>query len=250
MDLKTVSIDPKDWSQLADMSFGTEGEPVYALMVTGKDDARAELARRGVVCFLAQDYPNRYLVIVNHGTYRFQAEGVPEDRIIQVQINERPSLGEMRNLTLKAVPEGAVCVQWDDDDWRSPGLIRRQLDAMMQSGAEAAFPAFQIKYAFATDAGWVDYHPGGFAGSIMFRKHKDMVYRSLEVHEDSFFCRGVKTMVKWVTWENQPHDVLRFIHGANVSGSAHFEQEEHPPGERDMPDYCAAYLEEIVKLYP
>jgi len=64
--------------------FGDEGEPVTALMATGKDPNHAGLARNSILSFLAQTHPNRRLVIVNDGAYYFEIPGVPGGRIVQV----------------------------------------------------------------------------------------------------------------------------------------------------------------------
>lgn len=229
--------------------FDAEREPVYALMVTGKDSFHAGLARNAILSFLAQSYGNRFLIVVNDGAYRFACPGVPAERVVQVQIGAKRPLGALRNESLDRVPEGAVWVQWDDDDWHHPELIAAQYETLAPGTAEASFLCRQVKYAFSRNAGWADAFAGGFAGTLMARKRPGLRYPDLPRGEDSAFTVQLKQSCRFVTWGNPPHYYVRFIHGHNTWPNEHFGLSRRPADQWIMPAESAAYLRTVLPMY-
>ena len=147
---KVISINPNHTVQ-----FDSSGEPIYGLMITGKDAFHAILARNAIHSFLSQTHGNRYLIIVNDGDFRFDVRAIPRDRIAQIQLSDRQVLGALRNRSLESVPDGALWVQWDDDDWHHPDLMAHQDAVLVESGAGTCFLRHQIKYAFSA---WSESH--------------------------------------------------------------------------------------------
>jgi glycosyltransferase involved in cell wall biosynthesis len=244
-----VGIEPRDYAPFGGAPFSDEGEPVTALMVTGKDPDHAGLARNSVLSFLAQTHPNRRLVIVNDGAYRFDVAGVPEGRVVQLNLAERRTLGELRNLSLEEVPPDGVWVQWDDD-WHHPNLLADQYARLVESDAEACFLEYQVKYAFSRNAGWLDGCDWGFAGSIMARRKEGVLYEFLKLGEDSGFQDIYRGRYRCVVWDNPPHYYLRFIHGYNAWDDEHFRLDRRRRGSRRGLDReSRAYLDRITPLY-
>jgi len=230
--------------------FGDEGEPVTALMATGKDPNHAGLARNSILSFLAQTHPNRRLVIVNDGAYYFEIPGVPGGRIVQVNPPERRTLGQLRNLSLAEVPTDGVWVQWDDDDWRHPNLLSEQCAKMLVSYADACFLEYQVKYAFSRNAGWLDGCDWGFAGSIMARRKEGVLYELPELGEDSAFQDIYRERYRCVVWDNPPHYYLRFIHGYNSWDEEHFRLDKRRRNSRrGLGRESRKYLDEVTPLY-
>jgi glycosyltransferase involved in cell wall biosynthesis len=100
---------------------------VTAIMPTRQ---RPEFALQAVGYFLAQDYPNKELVILEDGTPSL-TRSLPDDprvRYIATGIEQR-SIGAMRNEACQ-LARGDIVAHWDDDDWHGPGRLTRQVAAI------------------------------------------------------------------------------------------------------------------------
>ncbi|MBN9509429.1 MAG: glycosyltransferase [Alphaproteobacteria bacterium] len=85
--------------------------------------------------FLAQDYPNKELIILDDGD---DAVGdlipcAPGLRYIRAPV--RQTLGAKRNAACAAA-RGEIILHWDDDDWYAPQRIAYQVAAMLDDGAD------------------------------------------------------------------------------------------------------------------
>lgn len=229
--------------------FSNEGERVFAVMITGASAARAGLARASLDSFLLQQYPNRALVVVNDGPFEVDVSAMPRDRVVVVRPAGRRSLGALRNLGLNAVPDGALWTYWDDDDWHHPNLIAAQRSVLSRLGAPACFLAYQVKYGVERDVAFVDYHPGGFAGTLMTVKHASLRFPDVAAGEDSVYTAALKQVWPYCAWPNPPHYFLRLYHGSNTWDASHFGIEAMTPGRWDLPTPAAAYLRSVLPLY-
>ena len=93
--------------------------------------------------FLAQDYPNRELIIIDDGDDKIGelAECVPG--ITYVPLSGRSSIGAKRNLACE-MARGQIIAHWDDDDWYSANRLRYQVMPIIReevdiTGLENAF---------------------------------------------------------------------------------------------------------------
>jgi glycosyltransferase involved in cell wall biosynthesis len=86
--------------------------------------------RRGFVAqavaqFLAQDYPDRELIIVDDGDDAV-ADLLPADDRIRsirlIRLDRRATIGAKRNIACEAAA-GEVIVLWDEDDWLAYWVI-------------------------------------------------------------------------------------------------------------------------------
>jgi len=108
-----------------------DGPKVTCVMPTYN---RRRFVGRSIEMFLAQDYPNRQLVIVDDGEDDV-ADIVPADHRIQyAKLARRGSIGEKRNIAME-MGDGDVLVQWDDDDWYGPARLSRQVAPLADSRA-------------------------------------------------------------------------------------------------------------------
>lgn len=91
---------------------------------------RRRFVPSAIELFLAQDYEDRELVIVDDGTDDV-SDLVP--RHPQIRYFREPpgarSLGEKRNLACE-LSRGDVILHWDDDDWHAPWRIRCQVERL------------------------------------------------------------------------------------------------------------------------
>jgi len=85
-----------------------------------------------IKCFLAQDYPEIELIIVDDGTDRV-ADLIPNDpRIRYVPLEAKIKLGLKRNYANEQ-SKGEFIINWDDDDWSSPLRVTRQVQPMIDN---------------------------------------------------------------------------------------------------------------------
>lgn len=230
--------------------FNRQGDPVYATMITGKSLHRAGWATLALENFALQTYPNRYLVVVNDGDFDLDAAWLPAGRVISIRPRQRHSLGELRNIALDAIPDGALWMFWDDDDWRHPRLMSAQHRVLTGLGVAGCFMASQVKYAFGIDAAFEHWNPGGFAGTFMGYNDPALRFPDLGRHEDSCFADALKRTKRWYPWKNPPHYYLRFIHGANTWDDGHFKLHRQTPGTWRVSPEAAAWLNRVLPQCP
>jgi glycosyltransferase involved in cell wall biosynthesis/cyclopropane fatty-acyl-phospholipid synthase-like methyltransferase len=86
-------------------------------------------------CFLAQEYAEKELVIVDDGADSV-ANLVPDDpRIRYFRTETRQPVGAKRNFACREA-RGEVLVHWDDDDWSAPWRLRYQIEQLREAGAD------------------------------------------------------------------------------------------------------------------
>src|SRR5437660_11262254 len=107
---------PPERNPTSSATSGTQWPLVSALMPTrGRPDLAAQAARY----FLAQDYPNMELVIVDDGPFGLGNCLPPDARIRHVHTGQGRSVGAMRNHACE-LARGEILAHWDDDDWYGP----------------------------------------------------------------------------------------------------------------------------------
>jgi hypothetical protein len=91
---------------------------------------RASFLAHAIDCFLAQDYPNRELVIVDDSPESAEGIVAAHKDITYIRMRPRRSIGTKRNLAAEAAT-GDYLMCWDDDDWSGPGRISHQLSPLL-----------------------------------------------------------------------------------------------------------------------
>jgi|GEM_PF-6958887 len=252
MERKQITVNLADYPVLNKMEFTDEGERIHAVMITGKDIHHAGLAALSIVSFLAQTHPNRRLVIVNDGEYTFEIPGVPDGVIVQLDLDEKLPLANLRNVPFDHIPENELWVQWDDDDWHHPLLMTEQYNSIIENKVEGSFLRSQLRYAFSRNAGWFAGYRDGFAGTIMARNKSEMRYRYevLDHGEDSVFAEEFQEKYPFLVWQNPVQFYLRYIHGYNSWNDEHFRLKKRWRGSRRGLDAEARrYLKSVLPLY-
>ena len=229
--------------------FDQEDEPIFAMMVTGDDPSRAPLARVAVGSFATQDHGNRILVVVKSGDHPLDLSAIPQAHRIVIRPSRRLPLGELRNLGLDAIPAGALWTYWDDDDWHHPRRLSAQRKVLDVMGVSACLLTGQVKHSLPHDIAYVDRHPGGFAATLLARKHPTLRFPTVAAGEDSVYLGALKEIWSWYPWHNPPHLMLRFYHGANTSGPRHFGLHRRPTGTWSLPRRSAEVLHQVLDLY-
>ncbi len=219
-------------------------ETVYGLMITGKDAYHEKLARRSIDSFLAQTYREKHLIIVNDGPYSFH--DIKSDDITEIRVEKGNTLGELRNISLDAVPEGCVWVQWDDDDWHHPEVVQAQYDRLLETKATAVLLHSQVQYSQKKHAAWMNAARHGIMGTILSRKVNDVRYPSLKKSEDAHFIHEMRQKYKVAVLWNPPEYYLRFVHGYNTWDEGHFKLKTRLRNTFRIPKEAKQYLKEIL----
>ncbi|MEO2173765.1 MAG: glycosyltransferase family A protein [bacterium] len=233
------------------MRFDKNGVPVYAVIITGKE-GRLPFLKNAIASFACQSYPNRYCIVVNDGDYKVGNFGLPEDRLLSIELGNRKILGELRNEALNHVPTGAVWVQWDDDDWHHPHLIEHQLRYMLENNADACLLRNQVKVSLAKNSAWehrLPYRYFGFAGSIMMHHKPDIRYPAWPKKEDSEFLLRLLKSSRIMPWDNPIHYYFRFILPDSTSGPFHFKLFSKRRNQWQLDPFTFDYLKEIDSHY-
>jgi len=182
---------------------------------------RRRFVPRAIAQFLAQDYPDRELLIVDDGTDRIE-DLVPDDpRVRYVGLNQRLVLGAKRNLACEQA-RGELIVHWDDDDWSAPWRLRYQVEQLTAAAADVAGLDHILFHDPAAGEAWEYQYPRGgaswvYGATLIYTKAfwRRNPFPLLNVGEDSRFV-----------WANVPkrvlaHDDHRFfvatVHTANTS---------------------------------
>ncbi len=229
--------------------FDQEDEPIFAMMVTGDNPSRVPLARVAISSFAAQDHGNRILVVVRSGEHPLDLSAIPERHRIVIRPSGPLPLGELRNRGLDAIPADALWTYWDDDDWHHPSRLSAQRKVLDVMGVPACLLTGQVTYSLRDDIAYVNRHPGGFAATLLSRKHPTLRFPPWEAGagEDSAYLRAFKQMCSWYPWRNPPELMIRMFHGANTQGARHFGMSERPPGTWRLSRRSDALLRRVLE---
>ncbi|MDX6694829.1 MAG: hypothetical protein QOF02_2432 [Blastocatellia bacterium] len=85
--------------------------------------------------FMAQDYPNKELVIVDDSDEPADELFKGQPGVRYVHLDARGSIGAKRNLACQ-MAQGEIIAHWDDDDWYSPERLRYQARPILAGDAD------------------------------------------------------------------------------------------------------------------
>ena len=191
--------------------------------------------------FLAQDYPNKELVIVDDGDEKV-SEFLPKAEPIRyLQLPEKTVLGEKRNRAA-AEARGGIIVHWDDDDWSAPWRLRYQVEELLASGADICGLDRVFFYAPSERRAWEYVYPTGqrpwvYGASLAYRKAFWAMhpFPQIGAGEDTRFVWGDARARIHVL--KDPHCLIALMHDGNCS-----------PKRTSDPRYRSRPVEEIERL--
>jgi glycosyltransferase involved in cell wall biosynthesis len=151
-------------------------------------------------CFLAQDYINRELLVVDDGEDAVGdlLEGQPGVRYLRLK--ERTSIGIKRNIAC-GVARGEVILHWDDDDWFGRQRLSRQVEPILCREADITGLMCDCVLLLPSGECWAltpELHRSMFVGNVhgatlAFRRAlwlKNLRYPDVSLAEDADFLRG------------------------------------------------------------
>ena len=112
-----------------------------------------------IACFLAQDYPQRELIIVDDGD-EVISDLIPDDvRVRYIRLHRPHTTGSKRNLAC-AQADGLIIANWDDDDYYAPHRLRYQAEALLGGAGDCSGLAMDRIVDVARWQGWRHSLPG------------------------------------------------------------------------------------------
>jgi glycosyltransferase involved in cell wall biosynthesis len=239
---------------------------ISCLMVTLD---RLALAKRAILCYSAQTYPEKELVIVTDGEERFSraleryvaALGLSRVRFVYPS-RERLTLGQLRNISMDAAGGDIIC-QWDDDDYNHPDRLMTQAEHMIRQGAGACFLSDHLQFIEEKRVlCWVDWTLGGTSqgsaqlapGTLMMRR--DPRYRYPEEGpfarqgEDSVLLEALCRSMSVANLTGAGYLYLYQYHGRNTFSREHHYRLSNCCASIAYLNENADKLREAVRHYP
>ena len=107
--------------------------PLVSCIMPTKD--RPDWVPQAIRYFLAQDYPNLELIVVDASPDHRLAPLPDDPRIRRHRVPARSPIGTMRNIACD-LANGEVVIHWDDDDWYAPNRVSAQVQPILDGEAE------------------------------------------------------------------------------------------------------------------
>jgi hypothetical protein len=202
----------------------TNKEPIYCVMITGKDKSRWNFAHIAIDNFKRQSHPNKRLIIINEGA-SLMGTGmeVMVDNILEIKLNDREekgiTLGDMRNIAFEFIPDGAIWTLWDDDDWRSDDYLDYLYTNLQDKDYDYVLFTKRLEHNLNTGFTWIMELKSGFV--ILFGRKQasgKCRYESKDVNEDVLLKKHIIDNLKFKLIENNdPKIYIRMVHKTNTS---------------------------------
>jgi len=198
---------------------GDHHQPLVSCIMPTFD--RRAFIPQAVGCFLAQDYPNLELVVVDDGNDPI-ADLLPSDpRIVYHRPASRMSIGAKRNQACERA-RGEIIVHWDDDDWYPPSRVRLQAGALAERGADVCGTSILYYYDRSREQAWCYQYSGGptswVAGNTLaYRREvwRRNPFPDVQVGEDAQFVW--RCPPSRVVDLKDPGLCIASVHASNVS---------------------------------
>ena len=193
--------------------------PIYALMITGKDDKRIGFAKKAVMNFDNQDYPNKKLIIVNHHPDP-QMKVLSEEKNDCLEIRmKKESLGHLRNVSLEFVPMNAYWTIWDDDDWRPKDYLSTLFRMIFEKQVDGVTYTTRYEHNLKTGFSWKMTSMKGYP-TILCKQNPLIRYKDVDTMEDVDLIDDIRKIgLKVFIYHNadRPDLYVRLVHGNNSS---------------------------------
>jgi len=171
--------------------------------------------------FLAQDYPNRELIVIDDGSDPVADLMPPSPRVQYHRLGRKLNLGAKRNLACELARGNIIC-HWDDDDWMAPWRLQYQVRELLHSQADLCGTDRLLFFDPGRQRAWRYVYPRGgrpwVAGATLcyFKAFwRQNPFPEIDVGEDTRFVWG-KTGARIHTLDDHSFYVA-IIHPGNTS---------------------------------
>jgi glycosyltransferase involved in cell wall biosynthesis len=167
--------------------------------------------------FLAQDYPERELVVVDDGETPIACLLPDDRRIVYVRATGRLTIGDKRNLACTRA-RGSIIAHLDDDDWYPPTRLSTQVHALCEEGADVVGSSDLHVIDLHSQREWHLAHPhtGWVAGTtLVYRRElwQAHPFAPVTVGEDTRFLAAASHVVDL----RDPRLCVVTVHGHNTT---------------------------------
>lgn len=230
--------------------------PIYCVMMTGKNEERYKFVNIATTNFNQQTYPNKRLIIINHGHRSAFLHEVPKD-IEEVMFDKSyMTLGDMRNFALDLVPFQALWTIWDDDDYRHSKYLELLYKTMNKHKSDVVFIKNRIDYNFLNQFSYRCKFDKGMP-FFLAKKTEVVRYLSKDSLEDIRLFNDFELRNKKISLiDNDPRLYLRTLHGKNTSlyvnnqkGTIVIYSNESQYHEYDTTQKEKEYVKKIIETY-
>jgi glycosyltransferase involved in cell wall biosynthesis len=203
---------------LLSVSSATNATPLVSCILPTRD--RPGFVAEAVRGFLGQDYPHRELVVVDDGAAPI-AHLLPVDpRIRYLRLPETRTIGDKRNIAC-ASARGEIIAHLDDDDWYPVHRLRRQVRALLESGASICGTSTLRFFDPVANHAWTYSCPGRrwVAGaSLVYRRSvwERHPFLGVQIGEDARFLEAATDPAAIVDLRD-PDLCVATVHAHNTS---------------------------------
>jgi ADP-heptose:LPS heptosyltransferase len=182
---------------------------------------RRPFVAQAVRYFLAQDYPEKELVVADDGADAV-SDLIPTDpRIRYFHQPGRQPVGKKRNFACQSA-QGSVIVHWDDDDWSAPWRLRAQVEGLRNAKADICGLDRVFLYSPTDQRAWEYFYPPGqrrwvYGASLCYTKDfwRAHPFPEVKVGEDTRFV-WADARAKIHVLED-PRFLVALVHRSNTS---------------------------------
>ena len=188
---------------------------VYCMMITGKDAKRLKFASISIHNFSLQTYQNKYMIVLNQSKHKLINK--PQENILEIHVDsDQKKLGELRNIALQLVPPNAYWTTWDDDDWRHPQYIQKNMDEIVRNRADLLMFQNRIEYNLVNR---FMFRSRMIQGTMIFfaKTNPYLQYENTNTSEDKVVKEYALKNLKTYIYNNDPTMYVRMIHDDNTS---------------------------------
>ena len=211
-------------------------DPIYCIMITGKDETRIKYAKQSVINFLNQSHTNKKLIIMNHGSTRINE--LVNHNIFEFSFDiSKINLGTVRNIALNLVPINALWTTWDDDDYRHPSYLKLLCSNLTRNYIAVSFKN-RIDFYKKTEFKQISHMKTGFV-TLVCRKDPRITYLAKNTMEDLELLESIKRLGDINVINNDPLLYIRIVHNNNTSTYVNNEK-------RNIINYSGNYTESSI----
>ena len=164
---------------------------------------RRQFVPAAIVRFLAQDYVDKELVILDDGEETVQDLVSEHPQVRYMRQSRRQPVGTKRNRACEQA-RGEIIVHWDDDDWSAPWRLSCQVRALLEGGADICGLDHVFFIDLQASRAWEYIYPKGgqpwvYGATLCYRKElwRHNPFPDINIGEDSRFvwnARGARIL--------------------------------------------------------
>jgi glycosyltransferase involved in cell wall biosynthesis len=173
----------------------TSGPKPMVTCIMPTADRRRHIPQ-AIRCYLAQDYPNRELLILDDGTDRIEDLVPDRPDVRYVGLDAPLVLGAKRNLACRLAVGDMIC-HWDDDDWSASDRVSSAVAAMDRMDLEVCGSRSLLYFSPSENRAWRYAYPAEafkwVAGNTLCYRREAWMrsnFPEIRVGEDSAFTRS------------------------------------------------------------